>query len=392
MVDAADDNNGDAQKYYTFQRWLLAVQNDRVVARIGASPPNRSSIATANNVLTAVAVTRHGAGILAPVESSFSFLAAVINATHRTMRASILTLLATSLVAMLMGRSSGADSPPATSAPAISPDRQTVEGTVSLIDARRHLVVMQERGRAKVLKFDSLPQSLRVGERVALEGRFVTHIASFPDYPDKPAGSEVLDAFEAPENAQDHYVSRLRAWLRPPVDGNYSFWIAADDEAELWLSSDSNPANAKKIASVTKFTKPRDWDRDEQQASRSVELKAGKMYYIEAIHREGLGTDNLAVAWKGPDFEQSVIAAEFLQPWRAEGGKSEGVLREYWTNRFFTSLSALSPGTAGPPVIEVSEARISRGAGAILVRPSVSTWIARGRTNATSPGARWTAS
>ncbi len=35
---------------------------------------------------------------------------------------------------------------------------------------------------------------------------------------------------------------------------------------------------------------------------------AGQMYYIEALHKEGAGSDNLAVAWQGPGISQQVIS------------------------------------------------------------------------------------
>jgi hypothetical protein len=35
---------------------------------------------------------------------------------------------------------------------------------------------------------------------------------------------------------------------------------------------------------------------------------AGQMYYIEALHKEGAGGDNLAVAWQGPGISQQVIS------------------------------------------------------------------------------------
>src|SRR5207244_12059514 len=35
-----------------------------------------------------------------------------------------------------------------------------------------------------------------------------------------------------------------------------------------------------------------------ENVSKAINLQAGKRYYIEAVHAEGLGGDNLAVAWK----------------------------------------------------------------------------------------------
>src|SRR5690606_7981549 len=63
-----------------------------------------------------------------------------------------------------------------------------------------------------------------------------------------------LTTFEAPPYHADNYGQRLAARLVAPESGNYKFWIASDDHSELWLSTDDNPANKVKIASVSGAT------------------------------------------------------------------------------------------------------------------------------------------
>ena len=58
------------------------------------------------------------------------------------------------------------------------------------------------------------------------------------------------DIFEVPTNALDNYGTRLRGYLCPAVSGNYTFWIASDDNGELWLSTDETEANKTLIANV----------------------------------------------------------------------------------------------------------------------------------------------
>ena len=41
----------------------------------------------------------------------------------------------------------------------------------------------------------------------------------------------------------DNYGERIRGYLTAPVTGNYYFWIAASDSAELWISDDGEPVN-----------------------------------------------------------------------------------------------------------------------------------------------------
>ena len=45
----------------------------------------------------------------------------------------------------------------------------------------------------------------------------------------------------------------------PPVTTNYVFYVAADDTAVLWLSTNSNPANKRVIVYQPASTHKRSW-------------------------------------------------------------------------------------------------------------------------------------
>src|SRR5260370_1188626 len=98
------------------------------------------------------------------------------------------------------------------------------------------------------LRLDSIPQPLRVGERVQIEGNVSPYFTAFPDYPGRPSGREIANSFEAPTDWAKHYLTRMHGFLRPPTDGKYTFWIAGDDEAELFLGSSGDSTNARQIA------------------------------------------------------------------------------------------------------------------------------------------------
>jgi hypothetical protein len=144
-------------------------------------------------------------------------------------------------------------------------------------------------------------------------GSAVVNLTSSPNYPYQPTGSELLDTFEGPTDWADNYGTRMFGWLTPPATGDYTFWIASDDASELRLSTDANPANAKMIAGVNTYTASREWTKETNQKSAPVTLKAGQKYYIEALHKEGTGGDNLAVSWQGgPIATQAVISGEYV--------------------------------------------------------------------------------
>ena len=138
-----------------------------------------------------------------------------------------------------------------------------------------------------------------------------------------PTSTNQLTIFEGPTNAGDNYGTRIRGYICAPSSGNYTFWIASNDYSELWLSTDNTPGNKVKIASVTGATTPRQWTKYGSQKSLPINLKAGYQYYIEALHKEGIGTDNIAVGWQLPDGTlERPIPGNRLSPFGEEGNSA----------------------------------------------------------------------
>lgn len=148
-----------------------------------------------------------------------------------------------------------------------------------------------------------------------ISGTTVSDLTSSANYPDNPIGSDYLASFETPTDWENSYGTRIRGWLHPVISGSYTFWIAGDDNCELWLSINGSPATAALIAEVTGWTYSLIWDKYPEQQSDPIQLTAGQKYYIQALHKEGTGGDNLAVAWSGPGLSQQVIDGMYLSPW-----------------------------------------------------------------------------
>jgi len=147
-------------------------------------------------------------------------------------------------------------------------------------------------------------------------GVLLSDLEASPLYPNNPsqvryrsfAGINTADEF-------DNYGTRLSGWIVPPVSGDYVFYLAADDQGDLWLSTDSSPANLVKIADEPIWSGRRTWTgaaggggRDgasvsggpQQNISGPIPLVAGQMYYFQARMKEGGGGDNLDIAWQIP--------------------------------------------------------------------------------------------
>ncbi len=122
----------------------------------------------------------------------------------------------------------------------------------------------------------------------------------------------VLSEFAAADLGSE-YGARYSALLTVPKSGGYTFWIAADDTAELWLSTDEMADNLKKIAYLNSYSNPRAWNAKKTQKSEVIQLKAGQSYFIRALHKQSGGGDHVSVVWEGPGFKQRVIDRKSLK-------------------------------------------------------------------------------
>ncbi len=154
----------------------------------------------------------------------------------------------------------------------------------------------------------------------AVTGTTITSLTSNANYPNSPTGSGQLTSLEGPSNAGDNYGARIRGYIHPPITGAYTFWLASDDYGELRLSTSDNPAGAIRIAFVEGWTNSREWSKYASQRSTAINLTAGQKYYIEVLHKEATGGDNVAVSWQGPGIAQAVIGGSFLSPLVPQAG------------------------------------------------------------------------
>jgi len=149
-----------------------------------------------------------------------------------------------------------------------------------------------------------------------ISGTAVSNLTGDPRYPDSPDESKWWQTFEGDVGLRDNYGIRARGYVYPPVSGDYTFWISGDDECQLWLSTDDNPANIDQVANVATWTNSREWTKEDNQKSNPITLQAGQKYYIEALMKEGGGGDSLAVGWGGPTIGAGpvVIEGKYLSP------------------------------------------------------------------------------
>ncbi len=137
-------------------------------------------------------------------------------------------------------------------------------------------------------------------------------IADDPRYPKTPSETKILSSFESPVNIYENFYGVLTGVFVPQTSGNYVFFIAADDNASLYLSTDDTAANKKKIAAESAWSNNRQWitsggnstledkrsdtfSGTEWPTGGAITLTANKRYYLELVYKEGGGGDNGSV-------------------------------------------------------------------------------------------------
>ena len=207
-------------------------------------------------------------------------------------------------------------------------------------------------GRNPMVRDNDRPsQSLLAQTWLQRKGSRVEDLYSDAGFPGKPDESTFVSELDY-ARWDSNYGTRLRGYVIPPEDGEYVFYVSGDDQAELWLSSSADKFGKQRVASVNSWLGWRRWRRSSAQDSVTVELVAGRSYYIEIVHKQGAGDGHLGVAWKRPDGSRSVITAEFLRPYEPDSGDAdEDDLPDAWEERvgLSTEVASLEHGAWGDP-------------------------------------------
>ncbi|XP_046549966.1 LOW QUALITY PROTEIN: fibrocystin-L-like [Haliotis rubra] len=113
-------------------------------------------------------------------------------------------------------------------------------------------------------------------------------------------------------NAMDRFNARASGYYVPPRTSDYRFYIMADDNAELYLSTDANPANKVLMAKSNvdrKYT-----DDPTNQESDVVTLTKDERYYIEVLMNEGAGQAYFQIAARA--FDTTFTASQTGAAWQ----------------------------------------------------------------------------
>jgi hypothetical protein len=150
-----------------------------------------------------------------------------------------------------------------------------------------------------------------------IPGSSLINLSSSVKYPNNPDVTAQLSSFEYGPNVTDNYGGRVRGYICAPATGNYTFYLTSDEQSELWLSTNDDPANIRRIAFVTKAVGFRVWLANPNSRSVPIRLVKGVRYYVETVHKEGTGNDHLSVGWQMPNFSfEGPIVGSRLSPYQ----------------------------------------------------------------------------
>jgi PA14 domain/Bacterial Ig domain/Secretion system C-terminal sorting domain len=158
-----------------------------------------------------------------------------------------------------------------------------------------------------------------------ITGTQVADLLNNPSYPNNPSVTVQLPSLEY-GTVGDNYGARLSGYLCAPETGGYTFYIAGDDQAGLWLSTNDNPANKVLIAYNEFPVTFRTFTTFPTQKSATIRLVKGARYYIETLHKQSTQNNHLTVAWIKPDGSSDLaLPGSYLSPISGSSGNNSTI-------------------------------------------------------------------
>jgi hypothetical protein len=127
----------------------------------------------------------------------------------------------------------------------------------------------------------------------------------------------------------DNYGSLMSGYLHPPVTGDYTFWVYADDNGVVSLSTDADPENRVRICS-SGVSGMNNYEKFPSQKSKTVRLEKGQVYYIECLFKAAGGGDYMGVAWEYDGQERAIIDGKYLS--KSADGPVGKMTARHWHN------------------------------------------------------------
>ncbi len=191
-----------------------------------------------------------------------------------------------------------------------------------------------------------------------------------------PNESNTLANFEVKPFTSVDNAQRIRGFICPPQTGIYTFWVASDEDSQLWLSTNANQSNKRLIANVKGSSRANQWNKYASQQSEGIFLVAGSQYYIEGLMNGG---GHLSAGWKMPDNAlDRPISGQYLSTFK---GKQDqvitffGIPDKLTTDPSFTVGATTNSGlsvdfsiVSGPATVSGTTVTLTGSEGVVVIR------------------------
>ena len=169
-----------------------------------------------------------------------------------------------------------------------------------------------------------------------ITGVLVSDLTNNSAFPSNPTWVTYPLLFEDPSpsdssSTNDNYGAQLIGLYVAQASGQYTFYMASDDQGVAFLSIDDQPANKTQIAFEPQWNNTRDYTGTNRRnpsapENRSVPLTlaGGQRYYLESLLKEGGGGNNISVAVQEPGqgIPTTPIPSSRFAPTRSVNGQT----------------------------------------------------------------------
>jgi hypothetical protein len=159
-------------------------------------------------------------------------------------------------------------------------------------------------------------------------------------------------------DSQNSYGVKAYTYFVPPTNGNYKFWIRADDAGQLFMNTTgTDPAGKVLIAENTAFNATYSVGTVPANSITNIALLAGQSYYMEFLLKENSGGDGMSVMWTDPAVNTAPAATAFIPTanlaYPASAAPSTPVVMEAYTGyqnflAGFNQMAGLTQATNFP--------------------------------------------
>ena len=119
---------------------------------------------------------------------------------------------------------------------------------------------------------------------------------SHGDIKGKPTITEYESSEDIPKNVGGSYLRRIRGYITPASDAEYTFTIATGNQGFLYISSDDNEAG-KQLVCYQEGGREL-YRKVPSRVSKPIALTKGTKYYYEVMHVVEHGNDRVRVEWR----------------------------------------------------------------------------------------------